>query len=278
MSERPENEILDWNAPQAAQPQQAVYTGERVDVILPAGGTLDDHFARVALTPYKALMKAGGPALILQAMIALQESGRVGKIVLVAPEEVALAAGERVDIVVKDTGSLAMNVKFGLQELVNDGLSSSRVLILTTDLPYITGKMINDFLDLCPKTVDFCVPVISDEEYLDRFPGSSSTFAKLADGNYTIGCAYYVEPHAFLKAMPKIEQVIANRKSVPNLAKLIGFKFLWDYLFKKVTVADVVAKIQEITGCTGLAVRKAPPELAFDVDDIPDYEYALRNK
>jgi hypothetical protein len=47
---------------------------------------------------------------------------------------------------------------------------------------------------------------------------------------------------------------------------------------RAISVPEVVTKIEGVIGCKIAAVKNGPAELAFDVDDIPDYEYALRNK
>ena len=282
MSDHPEEEVLDWNAVPSSAPTGPVaaskYAGPKFDVILPSGGKLDAHFARVALSDTKALIKVEGGALVHKALFALEESGRIGRKILIGSDDVVDAVGDRATVCLRDTGSLAGNVANGLRELANSEDPPNRVLIMTTDLPYISGKHVNDFIDACPDNVDFCVPLITEADFVERFPGSGATFAKLSEGNFTTGCLYMIKVRPFQNAMPKIEQVIANRKSVFKLAGLLGAGFSWKYLFKKLTVPEVVGKIEEITGCTGKAILDVPAELAFDIDDLVDYEYALRNR
>lgn len=250
---------------------------EKFDVILPAGGRIDDHFARVALTPFKALINVQDSMIGYKVIDSVLGSDRVGRTVLIASEDVKAKLGGRCTSVLNDTGDLTKNVMMGLQELKSMGNVSSRVLIVTTDLPYMETKVLNQFLDLCPD-VDLAVPLISKDEYLDRFPSATGTFAKLRDGEWTVGCAYLFKPDVFIKALPKIQQVVDNRKSVTKLAGILGLGFLWKVKTRAISVPEVVAKIEGVIGCKIAAVQNAPAELAFDVDDIPDYEYALRNK
>jgi GTP:adenosylcobinamide-phosphate guanylyltransferase len=250
---------------------------EKFDVIMPAGGRIDDHFARVALTPFKALINVQDSMIGYKVIDAVLGSQRVGRTVLIASDEVKEKLGGRCTAVLKDTGDLTKNVKMGLQELKSMGNVTNRVLIVTTDLPYLESKLIDQFLDLCPD-VDLAVPLISKEEYLDRFPSATGTFAKLQDGEWTVGCAYLFKPDVFMKALPQIEQVVENRKSVTKLAKILGLGFLWKVMTRAISVPEVVSKVESVIGCKIAAVKGGPAELAFDVDDIPDYEYALRNK
>lgn len=244
---------------------------------MPAGGRLDDHFARVALTPFKALINCQDSMIGYTVIDAVLGCERVGKTVLVGSQEVRDKLGGRCTATLNDTGDLVKNISMAIQELKSLGGISNRVMIVTTDLPYLDSKIINAFLDLCPDA-DLVVPLISKDEYLDRFPSATGTFAKLKDGEWTIGCAYLMKPEVFTKSLPQIEQVVENRKSVSKLAGLFGLGFLLKVKFGMVSVPEVVSKVEGVIGCKVSPVRQGPAELAFDVDDIPDYEYALRNK
>ena len=251
---------------------------ERYDVILPSGGKLDDHFARVALTPYKALIKVQDYMVGFKVLEAVTDSARLGRIMLVAPREVQEAFGIRIPNKLNDTGDLTKNISMAIRELKSAGDCTSRVAIITTDLPYLEGKNIQAFLDACPDEADICVPLISKEEYLDRFPSASGTFVKLRDGEWTLGCIYLMKPDVFLRILPEVERVVANRKKKMKMAGLLGFGFVWKVITKSITSSEVARKIETILGCRISLIKGGPAEFAFDIDDITDYEYALRNK
>ncbi|MEQ1823961.1 MAG: hypothetical protein ABL949_15745, partial [Fimbriimonadaceae bacterium] len=58
-------------------------------------------------------------------------------------------------------------------------------------------------------------------------------------------------------------------------AMMLGWKFLWDYMNKKLTVTDIEKKIEELVGINGMAVPGAPAEVAYDIDYLDDYHYTL---
>lgn len=209
---------------------------------------------------------------------AVNDSGRLNKVILVAPKEVQDAYGIRVPTKLNETGDLTKNIAMAIRELKSTGEITPRIVILTTDLPYIEGKNIQAFLDACPETADICAPLVTKEEYLDRFPSASGTFVKLRGEQVTLGCIYLIKPDVFLKILPEVEKVVANRKNVLKMAKLLGAGFAWKVITKSVTVDEVVRKVETILGCRISLVRGGPAEFAFDIDDINDYEYALRNK
>ena len=251
---------------------------ERYDVVLPSGGRIDDHFARVALTPYKSLIKVQDYMIGFRVLEAVNDSGRLGRIVLVAPKEVQDAFGIRVPTKLNETGDLTKNIAMAIRELKSQGDITSRVAIISTDLPYVSAKNVQDFLDACPDDADICVPLISKAEYIDRFPSATGTFVKLRDGEWTLGCIYLMKPDVFLRILPEVERVVANRKKKLAMAKLLGGGFVWKVITKAITSAEVARKVETILGCRVALIKNGPAEFAYDVDDIADYEYALRNK
>ena len=182
------------------------------------------------------------------------------------------------DAIVPAGPSLPNNILLGVKELLAMEDPPERLLIVTTDLPFVTDKSLAAFLDLCPPDADFCGALVSAESYLDRFPGSNSTWAKLKDGRFTLGGVYLARTEALRKAMPEIERVIAVRKSVTGMAPLLGPGFLMKLMTRGLTVAAIEAKVGEILNMKVVAVRDSPAELAFDIDEIDDYQYALANK
>jgi hypothetical protein len=169
-----------------------------------------------------------------------------------------------------------LNILKGLRHLLGLDNPPKKVLVLTTDLPFVSAEILNAFFDLCPADRDICVPLISKVQWERRFPDSTATFARLSDGYWTLGGAYLIDVQALENAMPQVERVFVNRKSVLGMAKLLGPKFLFKFLVKSLNVPDVEAKIESMLNCTGRAVPDAPTELAYDIDDVEDYEYALK--
>ncbi|MFZ4509233.1 MAG: hypothetical protein ACOYON_16215, partial [Fimbriimonas sp.] len=108
-----------------------------------------------------------------------------------------------------------------------------------------------------------------------RFPNSDATFAKLKDGEWTTGCAYLMDVAAFRSSLPYIEAVFQNRKSIVGMAKLFGFGFFLKFITGQITVPLVEGKIRSMLHCSGAAILHSPVELAYDIDDEADLDYAL---
>ena len=248
-----------------------------IDAILPAGGLIDDAFAAKVGVKNKALIQFDGKTILRRTLDALEASGRVGETVVIGTEEVlehedAKQAGTTLPA----GGSGPDNILKGLLFLMERPNPPDKVLIATTDMPFLTDAIIEDFLDKCASDCDIHVPLVTRDQYVARFPGSTANFVPLKDNVWTIGGAYVVDVQAFQAALPHVQKLFEQRKSKLGMAKLLGPVFLCRFLAKKLTVPMVEAKLKQILGCTGAPVLNCAPELAYDIDDIEDYEYAMK--
>lgn len=248
-----------------------------LDAIVPAGGRVDDAFARVVGTHSKALIKFDGRSILERTLTALRESERVKRIVLVGSSEVIENAdAAKADVSLREGASGPENIFRGLDYLMELSDPPERVLICTSDLPFIEAASVRKFVDSCPERKDFCVPLIAEDDFAEAFPEASATFVQLVDGSYTTGCLYSATPEGLRKAIHHIDRLFLNRKSKIGMARLLGWGFVYRLLTKKLTIRDIETKVVELLGCTGAAVPNSPPELAFDVDYIEDYHYAVQ--
>lgn len=246
------------------------------DAILPAGGTIDPNFAARVGVDAKALIEIGGRTIFDRTLDALERSGRVARTVVIGtPDVLAHPSAQRATYRLESGPSGPQNILNGLKHLRSQENPPKRVLVVTTDLPFLTAEIIERFIDACPPDKDICVPLITKSQYQSRFPNSGATFIPLRDDTWTAGCAYLMNAEALEKSTPHIERVFANRKSKIGMAKLLGFGFLLKVIMKTLTAADAEKKIVEILGCSAKAVLGCPPELAYDIDFADDYDYAL---
>lgn len=250
-----------------------------LDVVIPAGGQMEEAFARVTGSTCKPLVKFGNKTVIRTTIEALRGSPRINRIVVVGSDEVINHEDMAlVTAALPEKGSGPKNIMVGIEHLQTLDLPPDRVLIVTSDLPFLTPATVDSFLDLCDHEIDFNVPLIERPDYEEAYPGAEATFVKLLDGEWTTGCMYEVSVRGFRTALTHIEDVFQRRKSKLGIARLLGFKFVWDYLNKKLTVPDIEAKITELLRVRGRAVPGSPPELAYDIDYIEDYQYAVAFK
>ncbi len=247
-----------------------------IDVVIPAGGKIADEFERVVGVSSKALIKYEDVSVLHRTIKALRGSRNVGRIIVVGRPDVMMSEeASMVDACLPAGDSSVDNIKIALDHLAKLDFPPDRVMVVTADLPFLTTAAVDEFLGLCIGYVDLYVPIINRNDWEEKFPGAEATFVKLLDGEWTTGCVFIISERGFKIAQPHIEKVFQLRKSKTKMAMLLGWKFLWDYMNKKLTVTDIEKKIEEIVGINGMAVPGAPAEVAYDIDYLDDYHYTL---
>lgn len=246
------------------------------DAIVPAGGTIDPAFAAKVGTAEKALIEFNGKTILETTLRALRDSGKIRNIVVVGSPKIQAKAADFAAIGLDPGDSGPENIFRGLEKLKEKDSSLDKALIVTCDLPFLTPQTVQNYLDLCPPDKDICVPVIEAKEFNRAYPGTTSTFVKTKDGTFTIGGMFLMNARKMPEIRASIEQVFAKRKSKIGMAMLIGPTFIYKFLTKTLTIRDLEAKIESMLKCTGKAVRHAPVEMAYDIDYLDDYEYALK--
>lgn len=246
------------------------------DVILPAGGRVDPLLAAEAGTDVKALFQFGEETILARTLNVLQASGLARRLVAIGGDGVQKEAQRFGAHVLPEGKTGPENILSGLKWLRSQPDPPRKVMVVTTDLPFLDADQIRRFIDLCPEDRAVCVPLIAREQWDARFPGSTAMFVRLGDGEWTTGGLFLLDAEALERSMPQIERVFAQRKSKLGMAMLLGPTFAYRLLTKTLTVTQIEAKIQAMLGCTGAAVRGAPPELAYDIDDLEDYAFAKK--
>lgn len=250
----------------------------RVDAILPAGGRIGEEFAARAGAEVKALIPISGETVLERTIRTLKSTGRVDRVVVIGPEEVAAHPASRAadHVLAEGVSSGPANIIRGLQWLHDsDGRHAERVLVVTTDLPFLTAHGINAFLDACDPSADICAPLITRESFESAYPGSHNEYVALADGSFTMGCAFLVNPEAILRNRDLIERAFGARKSQLRMARLLGLGFIVRFAAGRLRVSHIEQRCGALLGCSGRAIRGCDPELAYDIDKPEEWLYAV---
>jgi len=249
----------------------------RIDAILPAGGRIGSEFAAQAGAHVKALIPLDGKTVLERTIEALRATGCVERIVVIGPEEIAEhPASKEADAVLPEGGNSGpANIIRGLQWLHEaDGQHAERVMVVTTDLPFLTPQGIVAFLDSCDPNADICAPLVSKETFESRYPGSGNEYVSLADGRWTMGCVFLVDPEAILRNRLLIERVFSVRKSQLGMARLLGLGFILRFATGRLAITHIEERCGALLGCSSRAIRDSAPELAYDIDTPEEWRYA----
>jgi GTP:adenosylcobinamide-phosphate guanylyltransferase len=249
---------------------------DQFDIILPAGGRIDGEFAAEAGASIKALIQVNGASVLEHTLRAARECPRVARIVVIGPAELKPAISAQYAAGYIEEGETGPeNVFRGLEWLreANGGGHAARAVIMTTDLPFITGEHIGAFVAACPAEADVCVPVYERAEIEARFPDWGAEFVPMADGHWATGCGFLVNPATVLANRPRIEAIFSARKSQIGMGRLLGLGFVVKFLMHRLTIGSIVKRCEELLNCRAAAVHGAAPELCFDLDELKDLRY-----
>lgn len=241
----------------------------KLDVVVLAGGKPGDPLAVAHNVPVKALIPINGHAMSWYVLSALRSSGMVNRIVYVGPSVHELES--LYDIHLPAHGEMLENLEAGLTALP----ASTRVLVATADIPLLTPQAVQDVVSR-DSGAGLVYPVISQAACERAFPGGKRTYAKLQNGKFTGGNLFLLEPGLIGAFMPKLKQVIKNRKNPLAIAGMIGLDTLFKFPFGMLRISELEQKISKILAVPAHALITEFAEVGFDVDKAQDLELTLQ--
>lgn len=233
-----------------------------------AAGRLGPEAAQRYGTDIKALVRIGGRTLLATLVAALRGVPAIGRITVVGPAA-ARECGATVDTWLDERETGEENVLAALR-----GAGGGRLVVCASDLPFVTAHGVQDLLARTPSTADCAYPIFAREEFSAAFPGGRSSFARLADGEWTGGSVLVLNGDLVLRHERLLRRAFAARKNLMTLVALLGPSLALRYVTGRLRVDDVQARIGALTGGSIAAIRGADPALAMDCDEPQDFEYA----
>jgi GTP:adenosylcobinamide-phosphate guanylyltransferase len=252
----------------AAGPGEA----QRVDAVVLAGRLNEGTFREVSQATNEALLEMGGRRMLDFVLDALRGAGRVGRVLAVATPDVRPHLP--VDVAYLEAGGEVIdNVVRGVTAFGGD----RPVLIATSDIPFITPAIVDDFVGQCLATpADLYYPAIPRVDAEARFPGVERTYAKLRDGTFTGGNMFVVTPRLVRESAGRVRAFVDARKSPAKMASMIGPGFVIGLLMGTLSIAQLEAKVGAMFGARGKVIITRHAEIGVDVDKLSDLELARR--
>lgn len=248
-----------------------------ISAIILAGSDNDGSLKECSDATSEALIKIGDKTMVEYVINALEEAKEIQKIVIVGPkEDLDKLYHNRPHIITVESGNSIINSLLqGINSLKED--FAKQVLVVTADIPLITGQIIDDFLGLCRnKKRDVIYPIVSKEQNEKKFPGVKRTYAKLKEGVFTGGNIFIVNPNIVAQCATFAEKIIALRKSPFKLVEFIGLSYVLKYIFGRLSITDAEKRVSELLGIQVEAVIVPYPEIGVDVDKPSDLDLATK--
>lgn len=239
-------------------------------LIITAGGELPRGLDGQGHPPSKALLPLGPERLLDRAIAAARELLRPEQIAVVGDEQVRAHLPSGISHVPAGAG-MVDNLQRGFE---HHGGADHNYLVLSSDLPFLTPRALQSFMENARHYGELAVPVVTREDFLARFPGAPNRFERVDGRELTMGSVFYFSGPLLRANLPLLRDFTKYRKSPLRLAVLLGFEVLWGFITKSITLDALERRASALTGGTVRAVPGSAAELAYDIDTADDYNFA----
>lgn len=240
--------------------------------VITAGGRVEGAFAQALGTPVKALAPYRGSTFVRIAIDAARAAG-ISSVAVVGGTEVAAACQASVDKLIPESKSGVENLRRALRAWD----SARPLLYLTSDMPFLTPAALTQFLVRTPST-SLALPLTEWPDFQRRFPGAPPFGVTLGGERVVNGGAFIIPAGAQDVVERAATQCFDARKSPWRMAAIAGPMLLLRFVLGRLRVGHLESRATALFGVDARAVRGAPPELAYDVDVLEEYEYACSRR
>jgi GTP:adenosylcobinamide-phosphate guanylyltransferase len=243
--------------------------------IVVSGGEVPQGLRSRFQLPAKSLITCRGKSLLAHSIHALLESECASRpIAVVGPAGVQDELAQFGDAVkwLHCGNTLMDNAAIGMR-FHGEGKD---LLILSPDLPAVTGAAIDLFVNAIPADAEIAVPIVTREQFLRRFPGAPNKFVRTAEGEITMCSAFFFTGRALKMNLGLGTDTYKSRKNPIKLAAILGLGVVFQLLNGKLRIEAVESRVSRICDAQARAVRVDAPELAYDVDCWENIDFLER--
>jgi molybdopterin-guanine dinucleotide biosynthesis protein A len=243
-----------------------------MDAIVLAGGPHDELAAHTPGAPNKAFVEINGATLVERTLRALRDSADVGRIVVVAPPSTHGSAALALADEVRPDG---VRIRDSLRSGLAGSDPNADLLISASDLPVLTPRAIDDYIGRAQAAAaDLTYGCLEKSVHLAAFPEAPHTWAHLRDGDYCGTGFISMKPRVWPALDRVIERLGEARKNPLKLASLFGWRILWRYALKRLTIAQAEARASYVIGAPVRAIVSPYAEIGINVDRLSDIALA----
>jgi molybdopterin-guanine dinucleotide biosynthesis protein A len=224
----------------------------------------------------KVLLDMNDRTMLERVVDALQNAQNVGEIVVVGIGGDLGMTFQKPVYHVTDHGSLLKNTLAGVAKMRELHPETNLMLICSADIPTLTPAIVDDFIEKCAPYDKGIVYNFVDKPTMEtRFPHSNRTYVKLKDALVAGGDMSLIQAD-LTDSNHEVWQALTNaRKHAWQLARVIGFRFLFKFLLRQLSFADIEATTERITGWPCQIMLNPYAEIAMDADK-PEQVLLLR--
>jgi len=243
-----------------------------IRAVILAGSRNDGPLCEESSEAYEALIDLWGRPMLAYILDAVAESQMLRDPIVVGFE----SFGEALDL----DGVTLVPAGESFVESITRGVDAAGeadyLFFITGDVPLVTGPILDRFVRACMDTGgEFFAPAVTRGASEERFPEVQRTYARLREGELTLGNCFLGTRDCIVSLLPVLEDLYVIRKSVLRMAWTVGPIFLLKLALGRAGIADAERAFARVTGSVGHAILDADPEIALDVDK-PSHLRAVR--
>jgi len=250
-----------------------------MQAIITAGGTLkadDPLFAETGIA-VKALLPIGGKPMIRWVADALIGSKYVDRLVVVGLKPGDFDAGDIPIDYVENHGNIVDNVLAGWAQVQQTEPDADKAILCSSDIPLITPQIVDEFVETClAEDADIYYTIVEKKTMEARFPNSNRTFTRMKGGSYAGGDIMMLDRRATKANLELVRGLTGERKNFFAQARMIGFVFIFRFLFRLMDVKEAEWRAGKALNLNGRVLDYPRAEVAMDVDKLHQYHLVKR--
>jgi len=240
-----------------------------VDAVITAGGIPQpgEPLYEVTQGKSKALLDVAGKPMVQWVLDALCQSTVVERIAVVGlPPESNLQCSKLIDYL-PNQNSMLENIRAGVNKIQEYNPDTQHVLLVSSDIPAITGEMVDWVARTALQTDDDVYYNVIRREVMEaRFPNSRRSFTRLRGMEVCGGDLNLMHVRMLAGKNDVWEKIIASRKNVFKQAALIGYDTLVLLMLRLIDVDQAVKMVSKRLKIKGRGLVCPYAEIGMDVD------------
>lgn len=238
-----------------------------MEAIVLGGGRNTGALKTVDPTPYEAGIQINNRPMVEYIIDVLEDMEEIEAVwVVIPPDIISPQKWTKVKMV-----SPGHSMIDSLVQAAQRTRSADHVLVVASDIPFVTKEAIRDFLGSCQRRpADVFYSFVPKAAVRQKYPTTKRTYVRLKDGVVTGGNILLIRPAVLLDLRDRIEQAIALRKHPLKLCRLLGFRFVVKFISGQLSVAEIEARVEDILKMKGAGICSLYPEIGVDVDKPSD--------
>jgi len=240
-----------------------------LDAVVTAGGTPKPG---EPLYPYtqgkiKALLDVAGKPMAQWVMDALSEAKTIDRVVVMGLSPESGVSCSKPTTWIPNQGEMLENIRSGVAKVLELNPQAHHVLLVSSDIPAITGAMVDWAVDAAMQTDDDIYYNVIERRVMEaRFPGSKRSYTRLKDLEICGGDMNVIRALIATSNDALWSRIIAARKNVFKQAALIGYDTLFLLLLRMITLEQAVETVVKRLNITGRAILCPYAEIGMDID------------